>query len=59
MMPIPDPSWKTNPDIVADETAAERYADDGYTIFDDDLAEEEIGEVMSERAESYLLRLNA
>ena len=50
MMPIPDPSWKTNPDIVADETAAERYADDGYTIFDDDLAEEEIGEEQEETA---------
>lgn len=44
MEAIRDPAWKINPDLTADETFDERYADDGYTIFDDDLAEEEIEE---------------
>lgn len=32
---VPDPSWKTNPDIVADESADERY------VWDDDDYEED------------------
>ena len=27
MRDVPDPYWKINPDIVADESAAERYTD--------------------------------
>ena len=27
MVQVPDPYWKINPDIVADESAAERYTD--------------------------------
>lgn len=35
MTQIPDPAWKRNQDIIADESAAERYADDDYAIPDD------------------------
>lgn len=34
MFNTPDPAWKTNPDIVADESAAERY------VWDDEEEEE-------------------
>lgn len=35
MFNVPDPSWKTNPDIVADESFDERY------LWDDEEEEEE------------------
>lgn len=44
MEAVRDPAWKVDPDIVAEESAAARFEDDGYTIFDeaeDDEAEEE------------------
>lgn len=36
MTQVHDPSWKVDPDIVADESFFERYADDQYAIPDDD-----------------------
>lgn len=35
MTQVPDPSWKANPDIAADLSAADRYYDD-YSIQDED-----------------------
>lgn len=36
MIHVPDPYWKLNPDIVADETAAERYSDYDYEEEEED-----------------------
>lgn len=41
MVSIPDPAWKVDPDLTADANFDERYADDGYTIFDEEPEEEE------------------
>lgn len=35
MWSVPDPSWKTDPDIVADESYDERYTDEEED-FDDE-----------------------
>ena len=34
---VPDPAWKTDPDIVADESAAERYVWDDSESEEDDV----------------------
>lgn len=50
MVQVADPSWKLDPDIVANESAAERYYDDQYAIPDDDRDDEPEEEVEEETA---------
>lgn len=54
MIQVPDPAWKTNPDIVADESAAERYLDD-CSIPDEDGRDDEEEAADEAPAESLAL----
>ena len=55
MTQVHDPSWKVDPDIVADESFFERYADDQYAIPDENLYEDDEDEAPAYESDLILV----